>query len=182
MAGNLFPRVPVFMLFEWALAEVQGQEEETIPWQHHPQAHSIVTGWPRSEREKMAKGLSRSHDLLFPWAVCTLRWSRSFVAMRVLQPGILGSAPLPSYAGSQPPKESLICGVCQCLWCKYTHQWGFQGANMMFPGRVGPHTVRSLSQYKHGPADPLCPPVFSGGRKACMRTQDPGWRPSSASG
>lgn len=67
---------------------------------------------------------------------------------------------------ASPPKKSLICSVCQHLWCKYTHQWGFQGANMMFLTGVGMHMVHSLSQYKHGPADPLCPPVFSGGRKA----------------
>ena len=53
-----FPGSPVFMLFEWALAAVQGQEEEFIPWQHHPQARRVVTGWPGSERENMAKDLS----------------------------------------------------------------------------------------------------------------------------
>ena len=34
MAGNCyFPGSHVFMLFEWALAAVQGQEEEFIPLQ-----------------------------------------------------------------------------------------------------------------------------------------------------
>ena len=59
MAGNCyFPGSHVFMLFEWALAAVQGQEEEFSPWQHHPQARRVVTGWPRSDREKTAKDLS----------------------------------------------------------------------------------------------------------------------------
>lgn len=82
---------------------------------------------------------------------------------------------------ASPPKKSLICSVCQHLWCKYTHQWGVQGANMMFLTGVGMHMVHSLSQYKRGPADPPCPPVFSSQESLVMRAQDPG-RPNSASG
>lgn len=95
MSGNCyFPESPVFMLFKWALAAVQGQEEEFIPWQHHPQACRVVTGWPGSER-RWPRAHLWSHNLLFPWAECTLRWFRSYVAMRSPQPGSLGSAALP---------------------------------------------------------------------------------------
>lgn len=36
-----------------------------------PRLKVVIAGLMSVMREKMAKGLSLSHDLLFPWAVCT---------------------------------------------------------------------------------------------------------------
>ena len=86
------------------------------------------------------------------------------------------SSPSHGGQGAGPPKESLGCSVCQRLWCKYSHHSGFQGANMMPPSLELGWDVHSLliEPYEPGPADPPCPPVFSGRQESLvMRAQAP---------
>ena len=48
-----------------------------------PRLIALSLDGPGVRERRWPRAYLWSHDLLFPWAVCTLRWFRSFVAMRL---------------------------------------------------------------------------------------------------